>query len=152
MLSLVLLSLVAGSLAHHNGAPHQACRDGIPNHHPVAATGGTAPFSLSGGAYTPGAPIQLTISGSGPFRGFMIKASEGSFSATGSNIVMDCDGTADSISHSEASDKNSVTVTYNPPASAAGPISMRLSVVVNHDLYWNPTTYTLSQNAAVITG
>ncbi|XP_078621995.1 putative defense protein Hdd11-like [Branchiostoma floridae x Branchiostoma japonicum] len=152
MLSLVLLSLVAGSLAHSTGAPQQACRDGVPNHHPVAAMAGTAPFTITGGAYTPGQHVHLTISGNEPFRGFMIKASEGSFQAGANQQVMDCDGTADAITHTINTDKSSVTVTYVAPASAAGSISLRLTVAVNHDKYWNPSLFTLSQNADVITG
>ncbi|XP_078573061.1 uncharacterized protein LOC144859924 [Branchiostoma floridae x Branchiostoma japonicum] len=76
----------------------------------------------------------------------MIKASEGSFQAGANQQVMDCDGTADAITHTINTDKSSVTVTYVPPASAAGSIGLRLTVAVNHDKYWNPSLFTLSQN------
>ncbi|XP_078702810.1 putative defense protein Hdd11-like [Branchiostoma floridae x Branchiostoma belcheri] len=153
MLAIVLLSLVASSLAFHNGAPQQACRDGVPNHHPAHPQNSAFPFTLSGGAYTPGQPIQLTVSGDRPFRGFQIKASVGTFqNPPAGTHLFQCDRAADTITHSINTDKNSVTVTYLPPAGASGQIGMRLTVAVNHDIYWQPELFYLQQNAAVISG
>ncbi|XP_066303121.1 defense protein l(2)34Fc-like [Branchiostoma lanceolatum] len=153
MLALVLLSLVVGSQAFHSGAPRQACSSGAPSHYPGQVQFTDMPYALTGGAYSPGQPMQLTLSGDRPFRGFQIKTSEGAFlNAPAGTQLFQCDNYADTITHSDSTDKTSVTFTYVPPTNAFGPINMRVTVVQSYDVYWRPKFFFLQENGDIITG
>ncbi|XP_078702809.1 putative defense protein Hdd11 [Branchiostoma floridae x Branchiostoma belcheri] len=166
---VLLAPLLAVARGFGSGAPSMACTGMTPQHSPHSWQTVAAPFQLTTDShtYTPGAPLRVTISGSRGFKGFMLQAR--SPFATGSNPVgavgtfqdlpasartENCFSADDTATHVTGHDvKDSVTVTWVPPANLHGPVALTATIVAEFSTFWVGVTTTVHQGANhLITG
>ncbi|XP_066302957.1 putative defense protein Hdd11-like [Branchiostoma lanceolatum] len=165
----LLASLVAVTHGFGSGAPTMACTGMTPQHSPHSWQTVSAPFQLTTDShtYTPGAPLRVTIRGSRGFRGFMLQARSPFY--TGTNAVgavgafqdlpasartESCFSTGDTATHLTGHDvKDSVTVTWVPPANLRGPVALTATIVAEFSTFWVGVSTTVHQGANhLITG
>lgn len=136
---ILIVSLVAMVTSYPTGAPAGTCESMTPGH---AASTGSDPsiFTVSASTtmYGPGDEITVTISTSGTaFRGFHIQARKagettpyGTFKTpSASTQLLQCSAAGDAWTHSDRTDKTSVTATWTAPDSDMGTIAFQATIV-----------------------
>ncbi|BFY99220.1 hypothetical protein BsWGS_02260 [Bradybaena similaris] len=152
--ALVFTSLLLNIITESNGYPDGtgimgSCSSLVPGHgSPPQNTPPPYKISFSPTSYSTGTSVSVTIStcsGTG-FKGFLIQARRadksqnqiemlGSFSSTATNVRQTCEGNR-ALAHTENSDKLSLSLTWQPPASPSGHIVFRATFVKVLDTYW----------------
>ncbi|XP_019851650.1 PREDICTED: putative defense protein Hdd11 [Amphimedon queenslandica] len=136
-------------LAHSysSGPPAGVCSSLVPGH--SSSTGGPNPGGFyifsdlidNGGDYNASQSYTIRLAGSRQFKGLMIQAREagttnliGSFSnlPSGTKTLTCGSSSSATVTHSDSSLKNSVTVTWTAP-DTAGMLEIRYTVVIRND-------------------
>ncbi|CAH1388793.1 unnamed protein product [Nezara viridula] len=141
-----VVAVIAGIRAYPTGAPTDVCETMAPGHGAVPQNG-QFPYDiviekpdLKGGEST-----TVTIIGKDghQFRGYMMQARSenkpiGKFTVPDNNShTLDCGtGTANTVTQSNAKDKNKVTVTWTAPQNFKGKVVFYVTVVKVFDVYW----------------
>merc|ERR1712137_208076 len=138
----LLVSTVFGS---PGGAPLEACETMTPGHGPEPQNS-TAPFTTvpQSNSIDAGSSVELILSGTETFRGFLVLALSGSvagpvgtFSGVSDGRTLNCSGTvASGATHSSRTDKSSVSVTWTPPQGFNGSVVFHTTFVHNVSTYW----------------
>ncbi|XP_026148635.1 putative ferric-chelate reductase 1 [Mastacembelus armatus] len=155
---LLLVCVPPVVLCYKTGLVTQSCGDMQPRHS-VSPQTTAAPFTITTdrSSYGPGGEIKvhLQAQGSTPFTGFLLQAREvgaqspvGSFTLTptGAQFLTCSQKPNSAVSHTNASPKTSIQVTWRSDASRDGkPIQFRASFVQNYKTFWvDVTSPTLS--------
>ncbi|CAL1543833.1 unnamed protein product [Lymnaea stagnalis] len=138
---LVCFGLAQLAQGYSGGPPDTACNTMVPSHG-VPAQNSQAPYKVTQSKTTavPGELIEVTLSGNVPFKGFFIRARQGSNFIEGTyqfpNIAQNkCNGQA--VSHNSPNPKDSVKVTWTAPANiASGAIQFVATVVQEKQIFW----------------
>jgi hypothetical protein len=160
---LTLSALLPGVVhARANGAPLAACVRIFPEGHFTASQPlDDSPFSLNvssfGGDYTPGEAYQLTLSGSGDFRGLLVQARSiadnspvGSFEDISAlTRLSSCDRADSAITHSSRVDKTSVELLFTAPPAGTGPFRFQYAVVDTFSVFYAPIMSDIIEEAIV---
>nr|CAH0100356.1 unnamed protein product [Daphnia galeata] len=158
-LSLGLYLALNANIVHGSptGAPRLACGDMTPQHGVDPQTS-ASPFvtTPSSTSITQGSTLTLTLApvSSGAFRGFLVIAFDnanqaggpiGTFSAISNGQTLDCPGvtTMNAATHTENSDKSSVTLNWTAPAGFAGTVLFKTTFVQDAATFWVATQSTL---------
>merc|ERR1711911_298570 len=158
----LLVSTVFGS---PGGAPLEACETMTPGHGPEPQNS-TAPFTTvpQSNSIDAGSSVELILSGTETFRGFLVLALSGSvagpvgtFSGVSDGRTLNCSGTvASGATHSSRTDKSSVSVTWTPPQVSTVPsYSTRRSSTTSAPTGWqylllaSPSTETMRRHRPV---
>ncbi|ESP01762.1 hypothetical protein LOTGIDRAFT_139154 [Lottia gigantea] len=144
-LSVFVLSLCLKlSSSYPSGAPPTVCGTMMPGHN-VAPQG--LPqiiniFELSSQTYSPNSPITVKVKGT--MAGLLLQARKnsdmlqvGSFSSLPKGTkVLTCQGTPNSVTHSNKTPNTDPTFTWNPPASDVGDVTFYLTMVKDYSTFW----------------
>ncbi|XP_063409427.1 putative defense protein 3 isoform X2 [Mytilus trossulus] len=127
------------------GALQSSCNDMTPGHQSTAQTS-PAPYRVVVGKtkYTGGDTISVTLqkTASKQFRGYLIQArNQAGTKIAGFNLIanskyLPCDSPKGAVTHTEASDKDSVTFQFTAPQTSQGNITIFTTAVENYNTYW----------------
>ncbi|XP_027049152.1 uncharacterized protein LOC113676667 [Pocillopora damicornis] len=147
---LLLLS-VSTVFGFSKGPPLSACENKFPHHKRAVAQQGLPPYNISVSSllYNPGDNLTVIISGSQPFKGFILNAQGtessiprpvGTFTQIPSYTAsLDCSGDEDTVGHKNpnpAKNLNSLQFTWMAPEKSAGNISFIATIVQNYSTFW----------------
>ncbi|CAL4064320.1 unnamed protein product [Meganyctiphanes norvegica] len=148
--SLGLLVFVPMTLGYSGGAPPGVCGDLMPNHGPPPQTG-ESPFTILAPCKVQrGSKFELILNGNGKtvFKGFMVRAYEGTDGSTGQFHefphvqTLNCANLIENAAtHTSASVKHLVKMAWTAPKYKTL-VSFNSTVVVNYTtIYLNKPTY-----------
>ncbi|XP_052081484.1 putative defense protein 3 isoform X2 [Mytilus californianus] len=128
------------------GALPQSCNTMTPGHTSTAAQTSPAPYSVtvSKTKYTGGDTISVTLSKTAAkqFKGYLIQArNQDGTKIPGFNLIanskyLKCDSPNDAVTHTEATEKDSVTFQFTAPTTSKGNITIFTTAVENYSTYW----------------
>ncbi|XP_075473232.1 putative defense protein 3 isoform X1 [Ascaphus truei] len=137
------------TVAYPSGKVEGSCDSMEPGHGTTGQTS-SAPYTLtlSQNSYSDGEKLTVTLSsnpGAVQFKGFLIQARAGSsntplgsFQISGSDAqILTCSTLPSAVSHTSASSKASVQVTWVAPSTNIPDIQFRATVVQVKTIYWN---------------
>merc|ERR1712045_767205 len=135
---LFIFSLLTTSvLSYSSGPPSSACSSLTPGHSGITFNENSANLKIEILDASKGL-INVAINSQKPFKGSMIQARDGNGSPIGTFLTgfykkMDCSGSnGNTISHTSATNKNSVNSRWRAPNGYKGIISFRATVVYNY--------------------
>ncbi|XP_045175515.2 putative ferric-chelate reductase 1 isoform X3 [Mercenaria mercenaria] len=151
--AVFIMILVPGVISYGIGPPSSVCGNMMPGHGKVAQSSKPPyiiKFQPDKTTYSDSEEIQVTLEGKDntKFRGFMIQArpdantytTYGSMSKTPDNTKNECisegAGKNVAITHSDGSDKTSITFTWRAPATDVGNITFVYTVVQVKATFW----------------
>ncbi|XP_052800500.1 ferric-chelate reductase 1-like [Mya arenaria] len=147
MLVTLLLFVVSGLHAFSSGPPPYVCDNMTPNH-PGSGQTAANPYTLtfSKSTYGPNEEIQVTLSGSQNFKGFLIQPrKEGTTSTTtygkitpddNVNTANPCTDGKTALGHKNDADRSSASFRWTAPGSDVGNIVFLFTVVKSQTVYW----------------
>ncbi|XP_076833522.1 putative ferric-chelate reductase 1 [Brachyhypopomus gauderio] len=146
LLSFAILASVTG---YRNGKVEKSCESMVPRHGGEPNTT-TSPYSLTvdTSKFSPGDHVQVTLSGSKPFEGFLIEARDARSvdgPAVGSFILLSPDNSqllpchniqGSGVSHTSEARKTEVSVVWAAPSAAPPAVHFLATVVAHYSHFW----------------
>ncbi|VDI17203.1 Hypothetical predicted protein [Mytilus galloprovincialis] len=142
---VVILLYCSNVHGKKSGALQSSCDNMTPGHTGTAQTS-PAPYRVvvSKTKYTGGDTISVTLqkTASNQFRGYLMQArNQAGKKIAGFNLIanskyLQCDSPRDAVTHTEASDKDSVTFQFTAPQTSQGNITIFTTAVENYNTYW----------------
>ncbi|KAF6718256.1 putative ferric-chelate reductase 1 [Oryzias melastigma] len=145
---LVLLAMVPAVWSYPSGAVTSSCSDLTPQHRGSSQTG-ASPYTVttSTRSYTAGQSVSVLLQASSgkSFTGFLLEAREvggqtpvGSFSVSSSDAqLLTCSSQPKSaVSHTSASTKTQIRVTWQPSALQVKDIEFHATFVQSYSVFW----------------
>jgi len=129
---------------YSTGAPDTQCSSLTPGHGQTPLQNSGSVFTVTANGSTVKGGEELTIAvGGGPFIGFLVQVRDvatdkpvGSFKDHDDAKHLKCDNTKDSMTHRSSDVKNSLELTWSPPASWTGQVQVLATVVEDYSNYY----------------
>ncbi|XP_064604377.1 ferric-chelate reductase 1-like [Liolophura sinensis] len=151
IIAVVTLGIALPSaFAYPGGAPIQACSGMLPYHGQSSAQRTPPPFSVTTSSNTYNGRSKITVSLNAPcgnfFKGFMLQARRaefdqdqnealGSFNAPSGSRIVTC-GSSQAVTHTERTQKSSVSFEWTAPAQSSGHVVFMATFVEHFSVYW----------------
>ncbi|XP_041970353.1 putative defense protein Hdd11-like [Aricia agestis] len=149
--AFMVVALAVYAEAYSEGAPTSACKDMIPRH-PVEPKKTPAPYIVTTNTKVvkAGTPLEVTISGKTPkdtIKGLMLQARVGdqpvgTFKlAPNEQLVqlLKCSNAGDTVTHKKhdaSLDRQTITLTWVPPADLNDEVKFRATIALNGAVFW----------------
>ncbi|CAG2187483.1 unnamed protein product [Mytilus edulis] len=133
---VVILLYCSNVHGKKSGALQSSCNNMTPGHAGTAQTS-PAPYRV-----VVGKTNNTTKTASNQFRGYLMQArNQAGKKIAGFNLIanskyLQCDNPRDAVTHTEASDKDSVTFQFTAPQTSQGNITIFTTAVENYNTYW----------------
>ena len=150
MMITAFLCVLSTINANSGGAPPVACQNRMPQHGAdVKAQSSVAPYSISVEPmhYSSGTTVTVTLMGlsTTKFKGYLLTMRRvednttivAGFSVPNGGQLLACDGQNNAdVTHTENSDKTSVSFTWTAPAQSEGSLQVFATVVQDKETFW----------------
>lgn len=143
----ILLCYIALVYCYPEGAPK--CDVDVPSHESHKPKSGRAPYTIVAtapkGSSSTGKTVTVTITGvrGKTFKGFILSARApntrtniGKFTASANTQTLECNGSTNTITHTDNKDKTSVSFKWTAPKDYKGKIEFRATIVKEYKEFW----------------